>query len=412
MGRIPGAITRPFNRILRRAPQASRYPITLYPNLQPALGRVLFSYLEYPLLWSEEDSRFDGHTNNWESREIARIFRDLGYIVDAINWTDQEFTPSLSYDVFFDIFTNLQRIAPFLDRSTIKILHCTGSDPHYQNGAEMRRVEALERRRGVLYSPKRQVPYPELARKSIRIADACSQLGNDHTVGTYPPELRGKIWPVTVSASRLLGIKSRDEFVPPRKEFLWFFGEGAVHKGLDLVLEVFARNPDLTLNVIGNLPAERDFLQIYERELTQLENIKQHDYVNPNSESFKRIMRDIFCFVAPTCSEGISTAVATCLQIGLYPIVSRDTGVSLPEGCGTYIEDCSIGEIESAVWNAYCKSAQELVEQISGVQAYAAQKYSRTRFRKEMTDFISKALQTCWGRDRGLEGHHEKILYR
>lgn len=380
-------------KLFRRFRRATQYPVTLYPQSRPARGRVLFSYLEYPLLWSEDDERFSGHTNNWESREIARIFTGLGFIVDAISWGDQQFIPVIKYDVLFDIHINQQRLAPLLDRHAVKILHCTGSDPYYQNRAEMERIRALESRRKVLHSPKRLVTHPDLARKSMQIADACSLLGNSHTLQTYPEEFRHKIQLVTVSASKLgSSIRAAPYYVPGRREFLWFFGGGAVHKGLDLLLEVFVRRRDYTLNIVGGVDSEKDFFKTYAQELVKLPNVKYHGYLKPDSKRFGEIVKDVFCFIAPSCSEGISPAVVTCMQIGLYPIISRDTGVSLPAGCGIYLETCSIREIRNAVLGAYQMSCADLVDQIRKTQRYALSKFSRESFREEMETFIVETL--------------------
>ena len=65
-------------------------------------GRVLFSYIPEPLLWKDNDRRFDGHSNKWESKEIARIFLDNEYIVDAINsGNEQEVKKVLQSDGLF-----------------------------------------------------------------------------------------------------------------------------------------------------------------------------------------------------------------------------------------------------------------------------------------------------------------------
>lgn len=406
-------MTLPTMRLLRslvrrlsraaQSPAQVQYPVTLYPQSQPARGRVLFSYLEYPLLWSEDDERFSGHTNNWESREIARIFTSLGYVVGAINWSDQQFVPAKKYDVLFDISINLQRLAPLLDRHTVKILHRTGSDPYYQNRAEMERVRALESRRKALYSPKRLVAYPDLERKSMQIADACSLFGSSHTLHTYPEEFRHKIQLVTISASKLgSSVKAKQDCVPSKREFLWFLGGGAVHKGLDLLLEVFARHRGYTLNIVGNVHNERDFMKIYAHEIMELPNIKYHGYLKPDSARFQEIVKDAFCFIAPSCSESISTAVVTCMQVGLYPIISHDTGVALPASCGIYLETCSIEEIESAVLTAYQMDDSSIIDQISQVQRYALKNFSRERFRMLMERFITRTIEMC-GRQSGPE---------
>src|SRR3989344_1501267 len=88
------------------------------------------------------------------------------------------------------------------------------------------------------------------------------------------------------------------------------------------------------LNIVGLIDQEPDFLKIYRRELLETPNIHWHGYLNPGSEQFNALVKRCFAFIAPTATESISTAVATLLQVGLYPLLSADTGVDLPIGAG------------------------------------------------------------------------------
>lgn len=361
-------------------------------NKEATRGRVLFSYLSEPILWNEEDKRFYGHSNKWESREIVRIFNTLGYTVDIIDWTDNNFIPTTDYDVIFDIYTNLQRLAPFIGKNTKKLLHLTGSFPRFQNRAELKRVKALEKRRNVIYSPKRLVRDLELFDRSLKLAGVCSLIGNRVTLSTYPKIYHKKIYPVTVSASYSKQIKTINEYVPRRREFVWFFGGGAVHKGLDLVLEVFSKHPDLTVHILGNLESEPDFINAYKKELTELSNIHYHGFLEPGSNKFKDVMDSAFCFIAPSCSESISTAVCTCMQIGLYPIISRNVGVDLPKNTGVTLRQCSIKMIEQAILNIHSMSKSRLKEQIKKSQDYALENFSREKFSSTMYRYLAKVL--------------------
>lgn len=354
----------------------------------PATGRALVSYL----LVDPDRDDFDGHSNKWESAEVVRMLRSMGYAVDVINFRNQGFMPTSRYDIIFDIALNLQRLRPFLDRDTLRLLHFTHGYTRHANDAEMRRVFALEARRGAVYTPKSLAPFLELFDRSLEFAHRVSLIGNAVTEATFPERYRAKITPITVSASRIAQPKGPRSYTPKAREFVWFFGVGAVRKGLDLVLEVFARRPDLTLNVAGRFAQEADFMQIYERELKHLPNIRLIGEMNPASEAFRALMGRCFAFVAPTSNEGISPAAATLMQYGLYPILSPDSGIDLPDGCGIWLETCSLDEIEAAVDRAFRMDAAELGRQIALVQAHAFERYSRERFSAEMRAYLDDAI--------------------
>jgi glycosyltransferase involved in cell wall biosynthesis len=322
--------------------------------------------------------------------EIARIFRMLGFDLDAVAWDNELFVPECSYDVVFDIYVNQQKWY-YQTLSAKKMLHLTGSDWNYQNDSELNRVAALEFRRRCNYFPRRIVPYSSLMARALELADSCSLIGNRHTLSTYPVNYHTKLTCINVTASTSF-IKNVSEYVPGEREFLWFFGGGAVHKGLDLLLEVFARNPHMTLNVVGDVCSEIDFFAIFKYELTECLNIKVHGYLEPTDQRFKNIINRCFCFIAPSCSEGMSVAVATCMQIGLYPIVSRDTGINLPAGVGRYLESCSVEEIETAIVTLFCTNPSIIGQEIAECQKYALSEYSRERFSASMKDYLGKAL--------------------
>ncbi|MEI6219440.1 MAG: hypothetical protein WCP86_11120, partial [bacterium] len=92
-------------------------------------------------------------------------------------------------------------------------------------------------------------------------------------------------------------------------------------------------------------------------------------------------------------SEGISAAGATCMQMGLYPIISRESGVTLPAGRGRYLEACTVEEIEGTVMDVFRRSGDDLEEEIAAVQTYAAEVFSREAFRSAMAKAIKVATE-------------------
>lgn len=327
----------------------------------------------------------------WESREIVNILNNLGYNVDTISYLNNWFLPQKKYKLVFDIATNLQRMAPFLNEKTIKVLHLTGSYGPYQNQAEIKRIEAFEKRKKKLYIPKRLVPNVELTEQSLKIANYCTLIGNKHTLSTYPEKYHHKITLVPVTTSKLSFVK-RKNYVPKKREFLWFFGPGVIHKGLDLLIEIFHEHPNHTLHIVGPIKNEEDFLLAYENEIEQSSNIHIHGSLDPNGAKFTKIIKKVFCFIAPSCSEGISPAAATCLKIGLYPIISKDTGITLPKNAGITLDTCTKDEITQAIFTVHNKENEKLEKEIIECQSMAEQKYSQQNFTKALTKFFQEVL--------------------
>lgn len=339
---------------------------------------------------ASDSNPLGGHSNRWECREIARIFLEMGYAVDAIDHADAAFMPQKRYAVVFDIDSNLQRLAPFVGPDCLRLLHLTTSYPRFSNEAEIRRIEAFEKYTGFLYSPKRILPRLELSDRSLRLAHRCSLIGNAATLDTYPAEYRSKITCISVSGSFLPRVRETLSSQPPR-DFVWFSGYGAVHKGLDLVLEVFARRPDLKLHIIGDIAREADFTQACAGWLAA-PNIVQHGYLDTSGAALAEVFDQACCCIYPSCSEGTATAVVTCLQFGLFPIVSRNSGVDLPQGCGIILEALSSEVIEAAVDRVVSMSDGDLERQILACQTFALERYCRERFAAEMRTYLSEVV--------------------
>jgi glycosyltransferase involved in cell wall biosynthesis len=352
--------------------------------------RALFSYLADPLSWRRRDARLHGHSNKWESREIARLLARRGYRITAIDWSDKMTVPPGPFDCVLDIHSNLPRLAARFPDAR-RLLHLTGSFNQFQHQAESARIKAFEARRGITYPPQRHVADLDSYEESLRIADVCSLIGNDWTASTYPISLREKIRNVTVSVSQPIPVKKPQNHVPPERQFLWFGGGGCVLKGLDLVIEAFARNSELVLHIVGDIESEPRFLEAYRRELG-LPNLFRHGYLDPAGPQFRDVVDRCVAFIAPSASEGISPAAASCMFIGLYPVVSRNTGVTLPGGAGAYLETCTIEEIETSALTLKEMSTEDLRESIALTQAEAMRRYSRDAFTAKMSDYLDGAL--------------------
>jgi hypothetical protein len=353
------------------------------------MPKALVSYLKPP--GDGADPALPGPSNIWMSREIAVVLRRLGFEVDAIAWNDRSFVPADRYDVILDIHDNLARLAAHQPPSCRLLLHLTGSFWLYQNDAERARAAEFRQKTGVAYEPKRVVPHLQGALHSLEIAHACSLIGNDWTLSTFPEEYRNKITPVPATGSLLTRRRTAEAFAPRRRQFVWFSGHGAVHKGLDLLLDVFGRRDDLFLHIMGHVEHEQDFVTAYSGILSR-PNIRLHGFVDPHAERFCESLADVFAFVAPSCAEGSSTSAITCMQFGLLPILTRQNGITLPPTQGIEIEALTARQVELALDQALALDDETLRLRVAACQEHALQAYSREAFHHAVRHWLEAAL--------------------
>lgn len=362
----------------------------------PAVGHALLSFALTSAGMPAGHPVFGGHSGPWESNMIASYLLERGYIVDVIHFTNRGFIPKESYDAILTITEDLYRLVAYSAKppeNIKKVWLLYLSSLEQSNGSEIDRIKALEKRRpGALYFPKRQEINERLQEKTLELADGCTVAGNQTVLKTYPARFHEKIHPVGISASTLSYMKRGGEYAPKEREFVWYFGNGAVRKGLDITLEAFAKHPEWVLHVIGTPQKETDFVKIYRKELIQTPNIRLEGYLSPASERFREIMSKSFCFVAPSCTEGTSTAVATMMQVGLYPLLSREAGVDLPERCGKYFKELSVEEVERLASEALALSDDTLQTQIKATQAYALKEFSRDAFAGRMRASLDRIM--------------------
>ena len=354
---------------------------------------ALLSYLAAPLRHIANDPRLGGHTNAWESATIGRSIESRGYMLDAIDWSDDAFTTSRDYTLVFDIHRNLARVA---DRAAIRWMHLTGAHPRFARLAEGARLAALSDRRGVRLSARRSFDDAETEKfeRSMAAANVVTILGDAVTASTFKGSCHAELERVFVTASALTPRARNDDF--DSRTFLWFGGSGAVHKGLDLVLETFARQPHLKLHCVGPYERERDFVAAYARELYATPNITSHGWMLPSDGEFSRLASKAFAFVLPSCSEGMSTAAATCMRFGLIPIVTRRCGLDLPGEIGRLLTE-SGDDLDRTVNELAEVPRASLAGEIERTKALAEARHSREAFGGRMRDLLSKHLVKASG---------------
>ncbi|HVB19811.1 MAG TPA: glycosyltransferase [Candidatus Paceibacterota bacterium] len=318
---------------------------------------------------------------------MARLFSERRYAVDIINWNNRTFIPKKNYRVCIDTQNNLEHLVEFLPKDCKKVMHIVTSHGDFQNTAELKRLETLKERRGFTLSPHRQM----LPTKSSEFADYLEGFGNRTVHATYA-RFNKSIFPIPISAVKLFDFPEQKSFETVRKNFLWFGGGGAVLKGLDLVLEAFAQNPDLTLHVCGPVAAEKNFALAYTKELYETPNIHYHGRIDVASPLFKELADTCGALIYPAFSEGTSGAVVQVMHAGVVPILTPQTGIYEDAGCIT-IEEPTVDSVNKAV-RAFTALPAEIVQiKARSVWSYAREHYTRESFSTAYATFIDTVLK-------------------
>lgn len=358
--------------------------VSLRARSKHVRGSVLLAYIVEPFLSATAASV--AHTHFLESRLIADTYLRRGYDVDVVDYRHGAFVPRRNYDIIVSARTNLEALADRNPNTRCVIAHLDTAHYVYNNRAAYERLLALQQRRGLTSTSVRIVE----PNRAIERASAGAVLGNRaFTAATYA--YAGKpLYPLAVPAAVSLPWIERD-YDACRRRFLWMGSAGFVHKGLDLVLETFASDPSLGLDVCGPLAQDREFSAQFERELYHTSNIHALGWMDVDSARFVDIVRNAVGFVYPSCAEGQAGSAVVALHAGLIPIVSRETGIDVGD-FGVVLSNSSAAEIDAAVRRVADLSTAELRRRSRGAWECAQKYHTPAAYRQAYDSMLDAVL--------------------
>ncbi len=349
--------------------------------------RAALSYMLVPFYMDHSAMEFVNHSNLWQCIEIAKIFRKLGFIVDAIDGYADGFVPQKRYNLFFDAGYNLDAWGDTLPDNCCKIRYAVGQHWIVRNKAELERLDRIRRNRGAVLKPKRALRYG-LADVS---ADALIYIGNEMMRKSYS-HVTCPAYPVRISGADMHFCDFKRDWMSAKTRFLWIGSGGMVHKGLDIVLEAFTLMPDLFLEVVGPVYKELEFFSAFNTELQNTPNIKVHGFIDIGSEEFQQIARSCVAMVYPTCSEGTGNVNIITMAKGLIPIISKESCMDVGED-GFILRNCEVNTIIEAVRNVSRMEDNELSHRSRQVSAFVMERHTRAEFSRQMRENLEKILQ-------------------
>ena len=361
--------------------------ICLNPECSPR-GCVVISYITWPFVEGVDSPKMRGHTNAYEVTVMARVFLDLGYRVEVCDWKDNKYSPPADSVVAIDIHHNLERWSKTLPISCKKIFHATG--PHWVdcNLAELNRLKAIQQRKGVVLSPRRQVACSRIS----EVADHISVLGNNYTIETYK-FLQKPITRIPISSAYEFAWPQTRDFSLAKNNFLWVSSYGMVWKGLDLVLEAFADMPDLSLTVCGRPEKEEDFFSLYRKELTEFPNIKFLGWMDMSTPEFLEISRTHASIVHVASSEGGGGSAIHCMHAGLLPICTKETSVDLGD-FGVLVENPTVECLQRKCREVATMSEVQVETRARKAYEHVRRFHTRAEFAKNFGAFAEKIVKS------------------
>ncbi len=356
-------------------------PIKNYYN-RDFSKKALLSYIVYPFKHGVKES----HTNHYEATTWAKILDELGYQVDIVQYNDNSVDVS-KYDIICGFGEAFIRCFNTFDCKAKLIFYSTGRENCLQNYETLRRVKQVYDQKGVWLGKSSRFVEKSYTSASV-VSDAVIALGNEVCAESYK-KYNENVFRLDAPIYKVFDYKyiiehKKENF---QKHFLWFGSAGLVHKGLDLLLDYFSTRDDLFLHICGNIYNEKDFIKAYETELFKSDNIYVHGFIDTKSKKFEEILKECAFVIFPSCSEGGSPSVLTCIgNGGLIPIITKET--TIDTGYDIWIESFDKKAIEKAVEEALTYSNKDIKEISYQVGGYVLNRHSVKNYYNNLKNII------------------------
>lgn len=354
--------------------------------------RVLISYLKQPFV---EGIKYH-HTNYLECYTAAEIFHELRYVVDVIDlmnnsykieYTEYEIVYGLGYALENSFYSlNTERL--------IKIFYSTGFNPFYAYKSSLLQVRDFYLRSKKLIPQSSRVQNLFWANQYI-LSDLIVALGNSLVANSYI-ETNSKVNVVSLPAFYFdvynIDINFKN-FEKAKCNFLWFGSSGQLHKGLDLLIDIFQDKVDINLHICGADKSEIKFWDHYNSIINSCENIMDYGFVDIQTNEFKSIL-DLCAFaIFPSASEGGAPALLNIMANGgLIPIATKTVGVDIFD-IGFEIDELSKDSIVKQLERSQLLNTIELKSLSTKVKSDVKKIYTYENYKRNLRRILEHNLE-------------------
>ncbi len=304
-----------FKKLFYHQNIADRAILQSFNYFDKGQKKVVICYLTLPhrLFWRVVT------TQSTEISSMISVFTELGYCIDVISFADVqcvEYIKNIHYDLILGFGDSFYKLTTFQPEA-VSILYMTEHHPEFSYQEEKKRLDYFKERHKKVAKITRSGKFYKLSHLNKKYSNVITMSETSPFINQYRKPY--SIFPTGIINENFV-FKSKDHR-SARKHFLWLGSFGAIHKGLDLLIDVFKKRDDIVLHICGLRNQEKKVFRWEQRK-----NIIEYGVINIRSEVFLELVDKCSYIILPSCSEGFSTSVATGMLHGLIPIVMENTG--------------------------------------------------------------------------------------
>lgn len=347
--------------------------------------RSLVCYLPHSYFQTIERKTM-GRTIPFEIFKLVKVLSEFGFSIDIIAANDLsalELVKSKRYDLIFgfgETFYQITRLQPH----ALSVLYMTENHPEFSYREEKKRIDYYYERH------KKKVPI-ERSGRFYKLSHLKKRY--DHVIALGELDLLSMDFqnPFAIFPTGIVNPdfnNSPKDHSATRSHFLWLGSSAVIHKGLDLLIDLFTMRDDVTLHVCGLDQHARKILAFPNKK-----NIIDYGYVHINSEKFLKIVDKCSYSVLLSCSEGMATSITTSMMHGLIPVVLRDTGFNRLGENAIFLDDYRIDPLDQEISSLADRDPEELAELSAKVYEFALSNFSTEAYERQMRSILEQILE-------------------
>ncbi len=370
-----------------------QFQLNINRNLcNPNQKKLLLCYLNVKN--SNTDNIY--HANVLHCVQMIKIFIDMDFCIDTCRCDDDfayEIIRKRKYDIIVGQGKNFKKICQnSLNIKAKKILFATECFPLDVSERYAQRIAYFKKRHPSIDYKKSIVRNGFFDKEMFSISDVVVAMNSDYNTISMR-KCNSNVYTINCN------IISNRDFVFERdidlesikvnkKNFLWFGSQGFIHKGADIVIDAFRELKKYSLSLYGINPNEENLYNVLKAP-----NVTNCGFMNVQSESFIKDIAQRFSFmVFPSCSEGMSTAVATCMAHGIIPIITKETGFEPCEGI-IVLDNYSVECVKSAIEKVVQMDANTILKMRRSAYKHACENFSLESFDQRFREIMCEVVR-------------------